>query len=302
MQFLTNKKHDFLNETERPIGLLAGWGNYPRAIAEQLRSQGRPVAGVGILDHADPRLADLCQHFDWIGLGGIGRAIRLFRRWGVREALMAGKVHKVLLYQPGWWLKHRPDWTCIKAFSPQLFWGKSDRKDDTLLSTIVDAFAAQGILFQPITQFAPDLLVQPGQLAGKALTSKQEKDVSFGWQIAKAMGGLDVGQTVCIKNQTVIAVEAIEGTDLCIRRAGELCGAGGITVVKVAKPHQDMRFDVPTVGIKTLESIAGAGGGVLAIEAGKTILLERGEFLQAARRLGISVLAEADATLASAAA
>lgn len=219
MRLFPNKKADLLNDSDRPIGLLAGWGSYPRAVAEALHSQGHHVACVGIHDHADPRLADLCQHFDWIGLGGIGRAIRLFKRWGVREAIMAGKVHKVLLYQPGWWLKHRPDWTCIKAFSPQLIWGKSDRKDDTLLSTIVEAFARYGIDFQPTTKFAPELLVKSGHVAGKPLTSKQLKDVSFGWQIAKTMGGLDVGQTICIKNQTVIAVEAIEGTDLCIRRA-----------------------------------------------------------------------------------
>ncbi len=302
MQILSNMRQDLLCEAERPIGLLAGWGSYPHAVVEALRAQNRPVAGVGILDHADPRLADLCQHFDWIGLGGIGRAIRLFRRWGVREAIMAGKVQKVQLYQPGWWFRHRPDWTCIKAFSPQLIWGKSDRKDDTLLSTIVDVFASQGIMFQPVTKFAPELLIRSGHLVGRPLTTRQQKDICFGWQIAKSMGGLDVGQTVCIKNQTVIAVEAIEGTDECIRRAGQLCGTGGITVVKVAKPQQDMRFDVPTVGVQTLESIAAAGGGVLAIEADKTILLDPAEFLQAARRLKISVLARADEAQARAAA
>jgi DUF1009 family protein len=140
--------------------------------------------------------------------------------------------------------------------------------------------------------------VQAGHLAGKPLTTKQHKDVEFGWQIAKAIGGLDIGQTVCIKDQTVIAVEAIEGTDLCIRRAGELCTAGGMTIVKVAKPSQDMRFDVPTVGLKTLESIAAAGGKVLAIEAGKTILLDQEEFIAAARRLNVSVVAWDGANLA----
>ena len=177
-----------LSDSNRPIGLLAGWGNYPRAIAEQLRAQGIRLLASASSIMPIPDLADLCEHFDWIGLGGIGRAIRLFKRWGVREAIMAGKVHKVLLYQPGWWLKHRPDWTCIKAFSPQLIWGKSDRKDDTLLSTIVSAFARQGIDFQPITKFAPELLVSSGRLAGKPLTSKQQKDVSFGWQTAKVDG------------------------------------------------------------------------------------------------------------------
>jgi DUF1009 family protein len=210
---------------------------------------------------------------------------------------MAGKLHKVMYYQPNWWIKHRPDWKCLKAFYPQLL-GFADRKDDTLLSALVNAFAAEGIAFQNVADVAPNLLVQAGHIAGKPLTTKQQKDVEFGWQIAKAIGGLDIGQSVCIKDQTVIAVEAIEGTDLCIRRAGELCTAGGMTIVKVAKPSQDMRFDVPTVGLKTLESIAAAGGKVLAIEANKTILLDQQEFVAAARRLNVSVVAWDEANLA----
>jgi DUF1009 family protein len=279
-----------VGDADRPVALLAGWGNYPEAIAQSLQKQGRRIVGIGILDHADPGLARYCEKFDWMGIGGIGRAIRLCKRWGAREAIMAGKVHKVLYYQPGWWLRHRPDWKCIKAFYPQ-FLGYADRKDDTLLGTLVKAFAAEGIAFQSITDFAPELLVQPGLIAGKPLTAKQQRDVEFGWQIAKVIGGLDIGQCVCIKDQTVIAVEAIEGTDLCIRRAGELCTAGGMTIVKVAKPAQDMRFDVPTVGLKTLESIAAAGAKVLAIEAGKTILLDQGGVVAAAERLQLSIVA-----------
>ncbi len=292
MPFRLHKKYDDnLSDAERPIALLAGWGTYPQAVAEALRKQNRHIVGIGILDHADPQLAEYCEEFDWIGIGGIGKAMRLCKRWGARQAIMAGKVHKVMYYQPRWWLKHRPDWKCIKAFYPQLFMGSSDRKDDTLLMTLVNAFAAEGIAFQSVTDFAPELLVSPGHLVGKPLTVKQQKDVEFGWQIAKAIGGLDIGQCVCIKDQTVIAVEAIEGTDECIRRAGQLCTAGGMTIVKVAKPSQDMRFDVPTVGLKTLESIAAAGGKILAIEAGKTILLNESEFLNAARRLNLSVVA-----------
>ena len=204
---------------------------------------------------------------------------------------MAGKVHKVLLYQPGWWLKHRPDWKTIRAFSPQLFFGSGDRTDDTLLHTVVSAFARDGITFEPATDFAPELLVKAGQVAGKRLTSKQQGDVEFGWKIAKSMGGLDIGQSICVKDQTVIAVEAIEGTDLCIRRGGELCQAGGFTVVKVAKPQQDMRFDVPTVGVKTLETMASAGASVLAIEANRTILLDQHDFCAEAKRRDIAVVA-----------
>ena len=290
------------SEDDRPIGLLAGWGKFPFAVAEALRRQGRRVAGVGILDHADPRLADWCDHFGWIGIGGIGRAIRYFQRWGVTQAAMAGKVHKVLLYQPRWWLRHRPDWKAIKAFYPQFLIGAGDRKDDSLLLAIVDAFAADGIVFQPATDYAPELLVKPGHLVGKRLTGKQQKDVEFGWQMAKEMGGLDIGQSVCIKNQTVLAVEAIEGTDLCIQRAGSLCQAGGFTVVKVAKPCQDMRFDVPTVGLKTLETLAAAGGRVLAIEAHRTILLDQKEFCLTAQRLKLAVVALDEAAIARAAA
>ena len=291
MRFRLHKENDELTDAERPIALLAGWGTYPLAVAEALRKQNRRVVGIGILDHADPQLAQYCDEFDWIGIGGIGRAMRLCKRWGARQAIMAGKIHKVMYYQPRWWLRHRPDWKCIKAFYPQLLMGSSDSKDDTLLSTLVKTFAAEGIAFQSVADFAPDFLVSAGHIAGKPLTGKQQKDVDFGWQIAKAIGGLDIGQCVCIKDQTVIAVEAIEGTDLCIRRAGELCTSGGMTIVKVAKPSQDMRFDVPTVGLKTLESIAAAGGRVLAIEAGKTILLDQAEFAQAAERLKVSVVA-----------
>lgn len=298
MPFRLHKQEtDSLTDDQRPLAVIAGWGNYPLAVAEALKKQNRRIVGIGIIDHADPKLADYCEQFDWIGIGGIGKAIRLCKRWGAQQAIMAGKLHKVMYYQPNWWIKHRPDWKCLKAFYPQLL-GFADRKDDTLLSALVNAFAAEGIAFQNVANVAPNLLVQAGHIAGKPLTTKQQKDVEFGWQIAKAIGGLDIGQSVCIKDQTVIAVEAIEGTDLCIRRAGELCTAGGMTIVKVAKPSQDMRFDVPTVGLKTLESIAAAGGKVLAIEASKTILLDQQQFVAAARRLNVSVVAWDEAQVA----
>jgi UDP-2,3-diacylglucosamine hydrolase len=283
--------------SSEPIGLLAGWGRYPFAVAEALRRQGKSVVGLGIHDHTDPQLAELCDQFAWIGLGGIGRAIRKFRGWGARRAVLAGKVHKVTFYQPGWWLRHRPDWTGLRIYYRQFLTGGRDRKDDTLLATLVDAFARGGISMEPATDFAPELLVASGPVAGRALSPKQLHDVEFGWQMAKRLGAVDVGQTVCVKDQAVLAVEAIEGTDACIRRAGELCRHGGFTVVKVAKPQQDMRFDVPTVGPGTLESIASAGGRVLAIEAERTILLDAKGFREAAGRLKISVVALHDAAV-----
>lgn len=290
LRFPTDLDED-LNADPRPIGLLAGWGHYPFAVAEALKRRGRRVACLAVKDHADPNLANLCDEFAWIGLGSVGGAIRRFRRWGVRRAVMAGKIHKVLLFRPGWWWRHRPDWKCLSAFSAQLITGAKDRKDDTLLLTLVEAFAAAGIHFEPATNLAPALLAPAGLLAGRPLTTRQARDVEFGWQLAKEMGRLDVGQTVCVRNQAVIAIEAIEGTDQCIGRAGQLCNYAGFTVVKVAKPRQDMRFDVPTVGMQTLDTIAAAGGEVLAIEGGRTILLEADEFRRAAKRLKISVVA-----------
>ena len=274
-----------------PIGLLAGWGRYPIVVAEALRRRGHRVIGLGVRDHADPLLAELCDEFEWIGLGTVGRAIRQFRRAGVSRAVMAGKIHKVMFYRPGWWLRHRPDWTALHTFFGHFITGAEDRKDDSLLGALVRAYAAGGIQFEPATDFAPELLVQSGHVAGRSLSTKQLRDVQFGWALAKQMGALDIGQTVCVKDQAVLAVEAIEGTDECIRRAGELCRQGGFSVVKVAKPQQDMRFDVPTVGLNTLESIAAAGGRVLAIEAQRTILLDARLFQDAAERLKLSVVA-----------
>ncbi len=275
----------------RPVGLLAGWGRLPIVVAEALRRQGRPVCCLGVKDHADPVLAELCDAFQWLGLARLGSAIRFFRRHGVSQATMAGKFHKTLIYQKGAWVRHLPDFQFVKTFYPHFLAAKKDRKDDTLLGTLVEAFAAAGIVFRPATDYAPELLVQGGPVTARRPTSRQRKDIDFGWQLAKQMGRLDVGQSVCVKDRAVLAVEAIEGTDHCIERAGWLCGAGGFTVVKVAKPQQDMRFDVPTIGRKTLQVMRRAGAGLLAVEADRTILLDHVDFVDYADRHRLAVMA-----------
>jgi UDP-2,3-diacylglucosamine hydrolase len=280
---------------DRLVGLIAGWGRYPILVAEALKSSGQKVFCLGIKDHADPLLRTLCDGFAWTGLAKIGRSIRLLRRNGCRNATMAGKIHKVRLYQPWAWIKHLPDWRGVRTFYPHFVSRTKDRRDDTLLSAIVDAFAADGIAFNPATDYAPELLVKEGQLTRLSPTAAQSKDIAFGWNLAKEMGRLDIGQCVVVKNQTVIAVEAIEGTDECIRRAGNLCRAGGFSVIKTAKPQQDMRFDVPTVGVWTLASMAAGGGKVLAIEAGRTILVDEPEFIRFANEHRIAVVALNDA-------
>lgn len=280
-----------LAESEPPrVGLMAAWGRYPIVVAQQLKRQGFHVSCLAIKDHADPVLREICDDFAWQGLAQLGRAIRFFHRRGVRQATMAGKFHKVVLYQPWVWLRHLPDWKAIKTFYPHFYSGSRDRRDDTLLGAIVDAFAAEGVEFGPATNFAPELLVKAGPINGQ-LTAAEERDVAFGWRLAKEMGRLDVGQSVCVKRQSVIAIEAIEGTDLCIERAGQLCASGGFTIVKVAKPEQDMRFDVPTIGIGTLETMVAARAKVLAVEAGQTIILDEAEFVDFARRNRLTVVA-----------
>ncbi len=279
------------NTTGPPkIGLIAGWGRYPIVVAEALKRQDYKVYCIGIKDHADPVLREICDDYCESGVAGLGRSIRYFRVSGVTRATMAGKIHKVLLFKRFAWIRHMPDWRCVRTFFPHFVTLRKDRKDDTLTTAVIDAFAEDGITFAPATNFAPELLVKFGRLAGR-LSRAQRKDIEFGWTLAKEMGRLDVGQSVAVKGQAALAVEAVEGTDECIRRAGELCPMGGFTVVKVAKPQQDMRFDVPAIGVGTLESMVAAGGRTLAIEAGKTIVIDEADVIEFATRHGITLVA-----------
>ena len=280
------------SNTGQKIGLVAGWGDFPVHVAKRLKQQGFEVYCVGILDHADPQLADICDEYRVFGMGRMGAQVRYFRRCGVEQATMAGKIFKASLYQRSTWLRHLPDLTFWRHFYPNFITRTADRRDDTLLLlTVTRLYAAGGVDFASATDFAPELLVNKGTLTKVGPSTAQRKDIEFGQQIAREMGRLDIGQSVVIKNQTVVAVEAIEGTDACIRRVAELCGDGGFTVVKVAKPNQDMRFDVPTVGVGTIQSIHAAGGSVLAIEADKTILLDEQATIEAADRLGVVLVA-----------
>jgi DUF1009 family protein len=269
--------------------LLAGWGRFPLVFAAKARALSIPVVCVGIRDLAPPELADLVESFYWARVAQLGRMIRCFRREGVRRAVMAGKVHKsAVLHRPWKIVSLLPDWRTI------CFWFRRPRRnnsDDTLLLGIIAEFAADGIRFESALDLCPELLVTPGILTRSQPTTCERADIAYGWKLAREMGRLDVGQSVAVKERAVLAVEAIEGTDCAIARAGDLCRAGGFVVVKVAKPHQDMRFDVPTVGTETIETLHRAGGRVLAIEADRTILLDVDETVALANRYGISIVA-----------
>jgi DUF1009 family protein len=275
----------------RRVGLIAGWGRYPLLVAQALRQQGHRTYCLGVVGHADPALAGLCDDFRWSGLARFRSAVRYFKRHGVADAVMAGKIHKRFMFQPWFIVRQLPDWRTLRAFLPHFLTGKKDCKDDSLLNVVVRMFEADGIRIGPATEYAPKLLVREGQLTHRGPSAAQLKDIRFGWEIAKELGRLDVGQSVAVKSQAVLALEAVEGTDACIRRAGDLCRAGNFTVVKVAKPQQDMRFDVPTVGLHTLETMREAGARVLAIEAENTILLDQQEVIDFANRNRLVIVA-----------
>jgi DUF1009 family protein len=276
------------------IGILAGWGRFPVAVAEAIRRRGGRTAILSIRDHADADLAVLADVHGQVGVAEIGAAVDFFRRHGVARATMAGKIHKSRLFARHAWIHHLPDWVGLRTFWPHLVGRRRDNRDDSLLGAIADAFDNRGIRICPATDFAPELLATEGLLAGLPLSTSQWADVAFGWRLAKELGRNDIGQTVVVRNRAPLALEAIEGTDACIRRAGSLCPAGGLVVVKVAKPQQDLRFDMPTIGTGTLESLRAAGAAVLAIEAGRTILVDAPALEATALAAGISVVSCCD--------
>jgi UDP-2,3-diacylglucosamine hydrolase len=277
-------------QTPLPIGLLAGSGRFPIVFALKARRLGLPVVCVGIADEAPPELVELVDRFYWAGLTRLGRIIRCFKREGVQQIVMAGKIHKVKMNTPFRFFRYLPDWRTARAWFLQT---RKDNKDDTLLLAIIAEFMKDGMTFASALDFCPELLVKKGLLTKRGTSATEEGDIAFGWELAKRMGDLDVGQSVAVREKMVLAVEAIEGTDKAILRAGELCPRGGIVVVKVAKPRQDMRFDVPAIGCLTIESMRRAGARVLAIEADKTIVIDQAQTIALAEKYGITIVARA---------
>jgi DUF1009 family protein len=271
-----------------PIGLLAGSGRFPVVFAHKARELKLTVVCVGVRHEAPTELSGLVQRMHWAGVARLGRMIRCFKREGVRQVVMAGKIHKTAMHAPWRFFRYWPDWRFLR------FWlsrRRRDNRDDSLLLGVIEEFAKDGIAVTSALDLCPELLVQAGVLTRRAPTAREEADIAFGWELAKEMGRLDVGQSVAVRERAVLAVEAIEGTDRAILRAGQLCPRGGFVVVKVAKPQQDMRFDVPTVGCATIETLHQAGGRVLAIEADKTILLDREQTIALADRYGLTIVA-----------
>lgn len=276
------------NSTEKmQLGLLAGAGRFPITVAKVAKELGYSVFGVGVEGMFPEELPELCDTFKTSPLARIGKAIRHFKRGKVSNVVMAGKIEKKVLFAPWAVLKLMPD---LRSLNMWYRYATNNKKDDTILLAVIREFEKDGITFGSALDFCPEILVEHGFLTRKKPSQSQWKDIRFGWEMAKEIGRLDIGQTVIVNNTAVLAVEAIEGTDQAILRAGELCQRNGFTVVKVSKPQQDMRFDVPTIGMTTIQNMHEAGGRVLAVEAGKTIFLDEKEVLALAEKLGISIV------------
>lgn len=264
----------------KKLGLIAGNGELPIAVAVEARGQGYSVHAVGLEPLAEKALAEVVDDIRWVNVGRLGEVIDYFKKAGVTEAVMAGKVPKTLLYKS----RITPDLRAIK-----LLFTLRDRSDDAILLAITKELEKDGIRLLNTTAFTNAMLTPEGVLTDTRPSENDWKDIAFGWKIAKEIGRLDIGQTVVVKNQAVMAVEAIEGTDEAIRRGGRLAGEAAV-VVKVSKPQQDMRFDVPVVGIDTLRSMMEVNARVLAVEAGNSIFLQKAKMIREADASGIAIV------------
>ena len=267
----------------KKIGLIAGVGRLPVEFARAARGMGVHVIGVGVLPEVDPELAQVAHTYESINIAKLDRIFKVFKREQVTEVTLLGKITKELVYA------HRelPDLRVLKIFSRI-----KNFSDDTLTLALVEELAAEGITVLDQTELLRPLMPAAGVLTNRKPTEAELADMRFGLNMAKKIGGLDIGQTVVVKNRAIMAVEAIEGTDACIRRGGQL-GRGGVTVAKSAKPKQDMRFDVPGVGPDTLDSMIEAGAVALVIEAGKTLVVDRETMVAKADQHGITIVAMA---------
>ncbi len=264
----------------KKLGLIAGSGELPLAIAAEARAKGYTVIAVGLDPLAERALATAADEVKWVNVGKLGTIIDTLTKSGIKEAVMAGKVPKSLLYRS----KITPDLRAVKVL-----FSLKDRSDDSIMLAITKELEKDGIRLLDTTEFSSGLLTPEGVLTRLSPSKEEWLDIAFGCEIAKQIGRLDIGQTVVVKDKAVMAVEAIEGTDEAIRRGGTLAGNGAV-VVKVSKPQQDMRFDVPVTGLDTLRAMISVHARVLAVEAGQSILLDREKMVAEADGAGISVV------------
>jgi len=234
-----------------------------------------------------PELGKECDHFKWVGLLRLGQWIRFLRSHGCTEAIMVGRIKKRELYQSLRFLRYIPDLRTIRVYIREI---RKDKRSHAVLLAVNNELAREGITLIDSTQYCPDQLATPGVMTQRHPTPAQQADIDFGWDLCKTVSRLDIGQSIAILNKDVLAVEAIEGTNNMIDRAAQYCKTAGWTLIKCANAQQDMRMDVPTVGVTTIEKLKEAKAGCLVLQVGKTILLEKQKVLELADRYKIAVV------------
>ena len=267
------------------LGLIAGNGRFPFLVLDAARGAGHDVTVVALNGETFPELADLAAAppaaaFHWISLGQLGTLISLFKDAGVTQAVMAGQVKHTRLFD----VMAKADMTLLGVLMRL-----KTKNTDGLIGGIADALRDKGIELLNSTALLEPLLAREGVLTKRAPDEDEEKDLAFGYRIADTVAGMDIGQTIAVKTAAVVAVEAMEGTDAVITRAGQLAGAG-VRIVKVAKPNQDMRFDVPVVGVSTIEAMRAAGATILSVDAGTTLMIDGEAIVKAADEAGICIV------------
>jgi DUF1009 family protein len=277
------------------LGLIAGNGRFPFLLLDAARAEGLAVTVAAIREETDPEIDERAardEHITvhWLSLGELSRLIELFHKEGVQKAVMAGQVKHKQIFS-----SIRPDWRLAK-----LLLNLRTRNTDMLLGAVAKVLGDEGIELISSTAFLEPLLAQEGVLTARAPDDEERKNIEYGLGVARAVSGFDIGQTVVVAAQACVAVEAMEGTDAAIERAGELMRSleedastleRRLTIVKVAKPNQDMRFDVPVIGMATVETMIRAGASCLSVEAGRTLLFDRDALLERAREAGIAIVA-----------
>ncbi len=266
------------------LGLIAGNGQFPFLVLDAARRLGHEVTIIAVQEEASPDLESAAAQepraaVHRVSLGHLGRAIEIMRAAGVTQAVMAGQVKHVKIFSG-----IMPDRVLLSVLLKL-----RSKNTDALISAVAEVMRDHGIELMDSTAFLAPLLARPGVLTGRAPTPDEAADLAFGYRMADQIAGLDIGQTLAVKSVAVVAVEAMEGTDAVIRRAGQLAGPG-VTVVKVAKPAQDMRFDVPVAGLATIAAMREAGAAVLSVDAGRTLMLDGEAIIAAADQAGISIL------------
>jgi DUF1009 family protein len=280
----------------KPIGLIAGQGRLPLLVARGMKAAGAKVCCLGLRDQYDLQLPSLCDRFSAVGLLRIGQWIRLLRRWEVRQAVLIGGVSKRRMHARWRVFRQLPDWRAAMLWYRHL---RHDRRNAAVLAAVASELDRNGITLIDSTTYIPDQLATEGVMTRTQPTAQHRADIEFGWPLLLQAVELDIGQAIAVRDRDVIAVEAIEGTDAMIQRAGELCKAHGWTLLKTAKRDHDMRADVPAIGLATIQRAAEAGCGCLAIGAGRVILVDKPAVLKAADQMRIAVMgiARSDAPL-----